>query len=136
VPDLIKALIVDWGGVLTEGHDGGGPTVTSLVRHARQAGLATAVLSNCDANSYPRAEWMELFDVIVVSGEVGLQKPDPAIYELTAKRLGLPPAACVFVDDLAANARSAAGAGMVAIQHRSYAETALELEAILGFSLE
>lgn len=136
MPDPIKALIVDWGGVLTDGQDGGGPTVTSLVRHARQAGLATAVLSNCAANAYPRTEWGELFDVIVVSGEVGLQKPDLAIYELTAKRLGLPPAACVFVDDLAANARSAAEAGMVSIQHRSYAETSLELEAILGFSLE
>ena len=136
MPEPIKALIVDWGGVLTDGADGDGPTVASLVRRARVAGLATAVLSNCAANAYPRAEWVELFDVIVVSGEVGLQKPDPAIYELTAKRLGLAPAACVFVDDLAANARSAAEIGMVSIQHRSYAETALELAAILGFSLE
>ena len=136
MPERIRALIVDWGGVLTGDGEDETSTVTSLVRRARQAGLATAVLSNCGANAYPREQWDELFDVVVVSGEVGLQKPDLAIYELTAERLGLPPGACVFVDDLAVNARAAATAGMVAIEHRSYAETALELEAILGYSLD
>ena len=59
----------------------------------------------------PRAA-RELFDAWVISGEVGLRKPDPAIYELAAERLGLPPEACVFVDDLPGNLKPARALGM------------------------
>ena len=57
----------------------------------------------------------ELFDAWVISGEVGLRKPDPAIYELAAERLGLPPDACVFVDDLPGNLKPALALGMATV---------------------
>ena len=82
------------------------------VRAARRAGVRTAMLSNSwGEDRYDRALLAELFDAWVISGEVGLRKPDPAIYELAAERLGLPPAACVFVDDLPGNLKPARALG-------------------------
>ena len=71
----------------------------------------------------------------MISGEVGLRKPDPAIYTLAAERLGLPPTQVVFVDDLAPNVRGAAAVGMVGVQHTDVEATAGELEILLGVSL-
>lgn len=103
-----------------------------VLRTARRHGLATALLSNSWGNEYDRDGWDDLFDVVVISGEVGLRKPDPAIYTHTARELALDPARCVFVDDLAVNVRGAAAVGMVGVHHTDVATTADELEAIFG----
>lgn len=71
----------------------------------------------------------------MISGEVGLRKPDPRIYALAADRLGLPPAAIVFVDDLGPNVRAATEAGMVAVRHADPDSTLAELETLFGLSL-
>ncbi|MFB6890363.1 HAD-IA family hydrolase [Kitasatospora sp. NPDC056327] len=79
------------------------PAMVGLVRAARAAGLSVALLSNSYGldpyNPYTVTGVWDLFDVRVISGEVGLAKPDPGIYRLTLERLGLPGGACVFVDD-------------------------------------
>jgi epoxide hydrolase-like predicted phosphatase len=106
-----------------------------VVRRARAAGFRTALLSNSWGMDYPRHDWDELFDVTVISGEVGLRKPEPEIYELCARQLGVPTSACVFVDDLAPNVRGAAAVGMVGVLHRTYDETVSELEALMEISL-
>ena len=93
------------------------PDMIGVVGTARAAGIRTGLLSNSWGLDYPREGWDELFDVVVISGEVGLRKPDPAIYLLAADRLRLRPAEVVFVDDLAPNVRGAAAAGMVGVQH-------------------
>ncbi len=86
---------------------------------ARAAGVRTAMLSNSWGDErYDREQLAELFDAWVISGEVGLRKPDPAIYELAAERLGLPPDACVFVDDLPGNLKPARALGMATVLHR------------------
>jgi putative hydrolase of the HAD superfamily len=103
-----------------------------VVRRARAAGVRTALLSNSWGLDYPRHDWHELFDCTVISGEVGMRKPDAEIYELTAERLGLPPEECVMVDDLAPNVRGAVAVGMVGVLHRSVEETVSELEVLLG----
>ncbi len=54
----------------------------------------------------------------MISSEVGLRKPDPAVYALAAERLGLPPDACVFVDDLGGNLKPARALGMATVLHR------------------
>ena len=59
----------------------------------------------------------------MISGDVGLHKPQPEIYELGAERIGVPPAACVFVDDLRENVAGAEAVGMTAILHRDPATT-------------
>lgn len=111
------------------------PGMVDVVLRTRQAGVRTGLLSNSWGLEYPREGWDRLFDVVVISGEVGLRKPDPAIYELAAQRLGLPPEQVVFVDDLPSNVQGAVAAGMIGIRHRDLDSTVEELEILLGLSL-
>lgn len=111
------------------------PQMSALVRRARSKGLRTALVSNSWGNTYPRDTWDGMFDTIVISGEVGLRKPEPEIYQLTCERLGLEPAECVFVDDMQPNVLGARKVGMTAILHTSYDETRRELEALFGADL-
>ena len=57
----------------------------------------------------------DAFDLLVISAEVGLLKPDPRIYELALRRAGVAPAAALLVDDMPANVEGAVKAGMSAI---------------------
>lgn len=111
------------------------PAMTEVVRRAREAGVRTAVLSNSWGNTYPREAWASLFDAVVISGEVGMRKPETRIFHLVASRLGVEPSACVFVDDVAANVRAAARVGMVGVHHRDHDTTVEELEVLLGVPL-
>lgn len=111
------------------------PLMVSVLRRARTAGLRTALLSNSWGNDYPREQWPELFDAVVISGEVGLRKPQPEIYLLAASRLGLAPRECVFVDDLPANVRGASAVGMVGVEHTDPARTVDELDVLFGVGL-
>ena len=111
------------------------PGMYGVLRNARRHGLRTALLSNSWGMEYDREGWDELFDAVVISGEVGLRKPEPEIFLITAQRLGLPPQQCVFVDDLAVNVRGAAKVGMVGVHHTSVESTIDELEALFGVPL-
>lgn len=78
------------------------------------------LLSNAGAGARSRLETLgvtALFDVVVTSGDVGLAKPDPAIFRLAADRLGVPPAACAFVDDTPRHVEGARAVGMRAHHH-------------------
>jgi epoxide hydrolase-like predicted phosphatase len=109
--------------------------MVDVVRRARRSGVKCALLSNSWGLDYDRVGWDELFDVVVVSGEVGMRKPEERIYRLTAERLGVAPGECVFVDDLAPNVRGAVAAGMVAVHHVSVEQTVAELAALFGDEL-
>jgi epoxide hydrolase-like predicted phosphatase len=107
------------------------------VRAARRAGVRTGLLSNSWGDErYPRAQLEELFDAWVISGEVGIRKPDPAIYALAAERLELAPEACVFVDDLPGNLKPAAALGMATVLHGGDADATLRRAGtLLGVNL-
>jgi HAD superfamily hydrolase (TIGR01509 family) len=134
---VLRGLVLDFGGVLTDfGVDFAvEPPLLTVVREVRGHGVKTALLSNADGLWAPPREWDGLFDAAVVSGEVGMAKPDVDIYLFTAGQLGLEPGECVFVDDLAVNVRGAAKAGMVGVHHTSLPATVAELEVLLGFPL-
>jgi epoxide hydrolase-like predicted phosphatase len=105
------------------------------VRRARAARIRTGLISNSwGLGIYDRAP-TELFDASVISGEVGLHKPQPEIFELACERLGVKPAESVFVDDLRENCVGAEAVGMTAVLHRSSAETIARLEDLLGVDL-
>ena len=106
-----------------------------VVRQVRAAGLKTALLSNSWGLDYDRVGWDELFDVVVISGEIGMRKPEPEIYLHTARLLQLEPAQCVFVDDLGPNVKGAVSVGMVGVKHVTAEQTVDELEALLGLAL-
>jgi putative hydrolase of the HAD superfamily len=98
-----------------------------MLRAARAAGLRTAQLSNSWAMTYPWEDLGPLLDVRIVSGEVGLRKPDPAIYQMAVSELGLELAECVFVDDLEVNVLAARELGLIAVQHTDLRTTLGEL---------
>jgi epoxide hydrolase-like predicted phosphatase len=102
----------------------------------RRGGIRTGLISNSwGTRRYDRALLAELFDGIVISGEEGMRKPNPRMYGLGAERIGVEPAACVFVDDLPFNLTPAAELGMATIHHVSAAETIAELQRLLGVPL-
>ena len=111
------------------------PMIDSL-RHARAGGIRTGLISNSwGRGRYDRDSFDELFDGVVISGEVGLHKPQPEIFLLGAERAGAAPEECVFVDDLRENCEGAEAVGMRAVLHRGAETTLPELEELLGVSL-
>jgi putative hydrolase of the HAD superfamily len=92
-----------------------------LVR-ALRATWRLAIVSNADATLRARLSdglgIIDLFDDVVCSAEVGCAKPEAEIYALACRRLGVPAAACVFVDDHEPNVRAAEAAGMRGVQYR------------------
>jgi len=108
----------------------------AAVRSARAAGLRTGLISNSMGGaSYDRSLFPQLFDGVVISGEVGLHKPQPEIFLLGAERAGLAAEQCVFVDDLRENCEGAEAVGMTAVLHRGADTTVPELERLLGVEL-
>jgi epoxide hydrolase-like predicted phosphatase len=108
------------------------------VRAARAAGVRTGLVSNSwgpRTRRYDGALLEELFDGVVISGEIGVRKPAREMYALGAERIGVPPDACVFVDDLPFNLPPAAELGMATVRHRTAEETIPELERLLGVAL-
>jgi epoxide hydrolase-like predicted phosphatase len=97
------------------------------IREIRRRGTRMAILSNSvgDAAVYDRDLFAELFDAIVISSEVALRKPEPAIYALAAERIGLSAADCVYVDDLPPNLKPARALGMATVLHRGDAAATL-----------
>ena len=110
--------------------------MVEALRRARAQGVRTGLISNSmGAGRYDRSTFPELFDGVVISGDEGMHKPEPAIYELGAERVGLPPADCVFVDDLRENCEGAEAVGMTAVLHRGAERTLPRLEELLGVQL-
>lgn len=119
----LRGLIVDYGGVLTDG-----PDLLDAVRRARARGVSTALLT--DAHTVPD-EYVGLFDVMALGSALGVRKPDPEVFRRVAARLGLGVEDCVVVDDAAANVRGARDAGAVVIRHRDPATTVAEMDILL-----
>ena len=111
-------------------------TMQAAVRRARAAGVRTGLITNSMGDTvYDRSTFEELFDGVVISGEVGLHKPQPEIFLLGAERAGVEPRDCVFVDDLRQNCEGAEAVGMTAVLHRGADTTLPELERLLGVEL-
>jgi putative hydrolase of the HAD superfamily len=93
---------------------------TDLLAWCRQAGFKTGIVTN-GRSAYQRAKLdslgvTSLVDVVLVSGEEGMHKPDPVLFRRAAERLGVAPEECVFVgDNPHADITGALAAGMHAI---------------------
>jgi 2-haloacid dehalogenase len=96
----------------------GGPIegTVEILRELRSAGVPLAALSNWSAEKFPvaraRYDFLGWFDVLVISGEVGVSKPDPRIYRYLLERTRFDPATTLFVDDVPANLVVAAEHGL------------------------
>lgn len=95
------------------------PGTEALVRDLLDVGVRVVGLTNWSAETFHHAEQVApavgLLEGVVVSGETGLAKPDPRIFELTARRFGLTPSRTVFADDSVPNVEAAARVGFDAV---------------------
>ncbi|OGL22748.1 hypothetical protein A2707_04800 [Candidatus Saccharibacteria bacterium RIFCSPHIGHO2_01_FULL_45_15] len=94
----------------------------------------TALLSNIGQGVmnqlFTQQEFHELFDVVVLSSDVGMVKPNSEIFEYTAQRLAVDPGNCVMVDDLIDNVNGAISVGMKGIQYTSIEEYDTNLKKV------
>ena len=93
-----------------------------ILGELRSKGHRLHALTNWSAETFPiarrRFEFLKWFEDIVVSGEVGLAKPDPRIFALTIERCRLEPARTVFIDDSPRNVEAGRNAGLHALHFR------------------
>ncbi|HXZ18093.1 MAG TPA: HAD-IA family hydrolase [Roseiarcus sp.] len=113
----------------------GGPIEenVALLRRLRAAGRPAYALSNYSAAKFAVSEglhdFLKEFDSRVVSGHVGVAKPDRRIYEILFEQAARKPHELVFIDDTIANVRAAAALGMAAIHYRPGVDLESELAA-------
>ena len=81
------------------------------------------------------AEIMSLFETVIESSKVGIRKPNPAIYELACKQMGITASEAVYLDDLGINLKPARELGMTTIKVLNAEQAISELEQHLGISL-
>ncbi|MUL39973.1 HAD family phosphatase [Streptomonospora sp. PA3] len=108
----------------------------AALRQARQQQVRTCLLSNSWGNGYPRDLFAEALDDVVISGEVGMRKPEPEIFRHAIELVGLAPEECVFIDDMEDNVHAAVELGMIGILHRDPAETRDRLAETCGIELD
>jgi len=113
------------------------PRMLEAIRRIRGHGLRTAALTNNWVREGSREghRLREHFDVFVESAVVGLRKPDPRIYELVCRELGVAPSRAAFLDDIGRNLKTARALGMFTIKVDDPDVALRELGALLGFDL-
>jgi putative hydrolase of the HAD superfamily len=125
IDDLIETDVLMWTSLNEE--------MLGWVIALQQAGIKTAILSNMgeDILAYMRQEfgWLAHFQHHTWSCEVGICKPDPAIYLYTCEKLGVTPQHTLFLDDRQENIDAAAGVGLNAVLFDNIAQLRLDLEA-------
>ena len=114
--ELIEAFHRRWPEMLA----GEIPGTVDVLADLRAAGVRLVALSNWSAEMFPvareRFDFLAWFEGIVISGDVGVNKPDRRIFEHLAQRLGIEPEESVFVDDSPANIDAATDLGFFAIR--------------------
>lgn len=100
-----------------------------------RASYQLALLSNVGPGAMERyftsQQQAKLFDAVVLSSDVGLAKPDPAIYQLTAERLGVDTSQCLMIDDAEVNCDGARRAGMMAVLYDGTTQSQASIETLL-----
>ena len=128
--DLIVAYEERWPEMLGGPIDG----TVAIVGELRTAGLRLAVLSNWSAEKFPialeRYPFLGWFETLVISGDVGVSKPDARIYRHLLEVTRFDPAATLFIDDQPANLEAAAAHGLRTHRFRDPSTLRADLEAL------
>lgn len=128
--DLIQAYPDNWIDSIGDSF----PGTVEILKRLKKSGYSLYGLSNWSAETFPHARqkynFFGLLDDIVISGEVGLIKPEPEIFELMLTRIGRPANQCLFIDDALANIEQAQKMGFAVIHFQSSEQLAKELRAL------
>ena len=135
----MRGLIIDYVGVLDEPVEDQ-ERWKKLLAAVREKEVSTAILSN-DAGgpaAEPIREWeyRGIVDAVMLSGEIGVEKPDAAAIQAAADAIDVPLNDCVMVDDNIHNVRAAVEAGMVGMLHTAFERTAVEIQSVFDIEGE
>lgn len=112
---LIRAWVDRWEDMLGAEIAG----TAAIVDELADAGVRLLALTNWSAETFPQARLrypsFARFEGIVVSGEHGTAKPDPALYDVLRSRFAVEPTGAVYVDDMEANVRTASALGFTGL---------------------
>jgi putative hydrolase of the HAD superfamily len=113
------------------------PIMVEAIRRLRHHGLRVGALTNnwVTEQARPWDRLRELFHGFVESAAVGMRKPDPRMYQLICRELGVAPSETIFLDDIGANLKSARALGMTTIKVEDPERALRELGALLGLEL-
>lgn len=123
----LKLVVENWD-MCMEPVDG----ALEFYQFVKEKGYHTFVLSNaCNRfyNYFPKHYDLKSFDGVVVSSDIKMIKPNPAIYDYILKTYDLKPEECLFIDDLEANVEAAEAVGIKGFVFKNNYE---ELMKILG----
>lgn len=128
-------MIVDYCGVL-DGAEEDRRRWRKVLTAVKDAGYATAILSNDPGGpgADPIRSWEQAgyVDTVVLSGEVGVDKPDPEIFAITAERLEVPVNDCILVDDSILNIKGAVECGLIGVYYQQFDRAIVEITGLLG----
>ena len=135
----MRGLIVDYAGVL-DGTDEDQRRWRSLLAAAKKNGVGTAVLSN-DPGGLSAAPIRELenqgiVDKVLLSGEIGAEKPETEAFQAAADSIDLPMRDCVLVDDSILNIRGAVENGLVGVYYQQFDRAVVEIVGLFGLEGE
>ena len=120
------SLIARWGAGWPDMLRGALTGTVEILFALEKRGLRLFALTNFSLENWPlavaRFDFLDCFEDIVISGEVGLVKPDPRIYALTIERCRLEPSRTFFIDDSLVNVEAGLRSGLVARQFTSAAD--------------
>lgn len=127
--DIFATYDERWAETLGGAHD----DTVAILRELKAQGVPLYALSNWSAQKFPMAEerfeWLDWFDGVVVSGRVGMVKPDAAIFRHLCETFGLVAAETIFIDDHEPNVVAARAAGIDAIHFQGADALRSELQA-------
>jgi epoxide hydrolase-like predicted phosphatase len=112
------------------------PAMLEAIRRLHTAGLKVAALTNnWITEDGGTGQLRPFFDVFIESAVVGFRKPDPRIYQLACRELGVTPPEAVFLDDIGSNLKAARALGMTTIKVDEPDAALAELERVIGVAL-
>jgi putative hydrolase of the HAD superfamily len=113
------------------------PMMLEAIRRLRAHGLRVGALTNnwVTDRARPWDSLREHFNAFVESAAVGMRKPDPRIYQLVCRELGVEPPQAAFLDDIGSNLKSARALGMTTIKVDDPERALRELGALLALEL-
>ena len=97
----------------------------------RGRGIRVGLLSNCWCGSHLRVLLYVLLDPVVISEDVGLRKPDAAMFDLTVARVGMAADQALFVDDAEPNVIGGRAAGLEAFHHHDPESTRMAIARLV-----
>lgn len=136
----MQGLIIDYSGVLDTGAEDEERWKT-LIAAVKEKDIAVGILSNEEgdgeaAEQIREWEFNGVVDAVVLSGEIGAEKPERAAFQAAADAVGVDLNECVMIDDDIMNVRAAVEYNMIGILHTAIDRTAVEIQSLFDIEGE